>query len=652
MSAQPQQVTTERRSSGERQAVPPPEPPKPVWHVVTVAVLLAALLGMGLLHWTLVSRFGAQTATRAERAAMIAARAAADVATAHGAEGDTLRAAIAAWQKEHPNVRAVRVVNVDNRSFEASSFPEDLREGEVPRQMQRPEKPLYDLGQELRASVEANADEGTKREEEVKVERRPDGTLLIAAPVEKDGAVVGFAQVLGTPEVVAVEAPSFWFALAFALAPFVIVLALSFVLPRRGVLIAIAAAMLVAAIFAYRQWAVGSLIGGARTAEERFVERVIREAAIVARVAPGAEAKARTWDADDKRVPLRVDPEKAVAGEQKAIASASYGIGALALALLFFVGLGAAARTKNALAEHRQAYSYVAPALLGMLLLVFFPFFYGIALSFTGQTIYNVNEPLSEIWTGLQNYKDILSDFDIVRDGAPNYENFYYTLFFTIAWTVANVTIGLTIGLLLALILNTKDLRGKAAYRVLLILPWAIPNYITSLIWKGMFHRQFGVVNQLLAIFGMEPVSWFEHPLTSFAAVVMTNGWLSFPFMMVVSLGALQSISADLYEAARVDGASRWQQFTSITLPSLRPALIPAVILSVVWTFNMFNIIYLVSAGDPAHSTEILITQAYKLAFEQYRYGYAAAYSTIIFAILLIYGVFQSKVTKATEAIA
>ena len=166
-----------------------------------------------------------------------------------------------------------------------------------------------------------------------------------------------------------------------------------------------------------------------------------------------------------------------------------------------------------------------------------------------------------------------------------------------------------------------------------------------------MFHRQFGVINQMLALIGMQPVSWFENPVTSFAALVTTNGWLSFPFMMVVSLGALQSIPADLYEAARVDGATRWQQFRSITLPSLKPALVPAVILSVVWTFNMFNIIYLVSAGEPAHSTEILITQAYKLAFEQYRYGYAAAYSTVIFAILLIYGVFQNRITRATEAI-
>jgi len=216
---------------------------------------------------------------------------------------------------------------------------------------------------------------------------------------------------------------------------------------------------------------------------------------------------------------------------------------------------------------------------------------------------------------------------------------------------VCNVSIGVSVGLVLALILNIKGFKLKRVYRVLLILPWAMPNYITALIFKGMFHQQFGVVNQLLQMVGADPVSWFEKPFTSFIACLTTNAWLSFPFMMVISLGALQSIPSDLYEAARVDGATNWQQFRHITLPSLKPALVPAVILSVVWTFQMFNIIYLVSGGEPAHSTEILVTQAYKLAFEQYRYGYAAAYSTVIFGILLVYGTFQNRMTKATEAI-
>ena len=143
---------------------------------------------------------------------------------------------------------------------------------------------------------------------------------------------------------------------------------------------------------------------------------------------------------------------------------------------------------------------------------------------------------------------------------------------------------------------------------MLLILPWAMPNYITALIWKGMFHQQFGAINRSSSCSAARPSPGSTARSPRSSTVLTTNGWLGFPFMMVVSLGALQSIPADLYEAARVDGASRWQQFRSITLPSLRPALVPAVILSVIWTFNLFNVIYLVSGGEPGSSTEILVT--------------------------------------------
>jgi len=311
-------------------------------------------------------------------------------------------------------------------------------------------------------------------------------------------------------------------------------------------------------------------------------------------------------------------------------------------------------RLASTLSRNRQAYAYVAPALVGMMVLVFYPFSFGIALSFTDSNIYNTNKHLSELWVGLRNYVEILGDFTFAKrtEGGFvfNYLSFYWTLLFNVFWTVTNVVIGVTSGLLLALVLNTRALAFRPVYRVLLILPWAMPNYITALIWKGMFHQQFGVINQVIQAVGLPPVSWFDHPFTSYLAALTTNAWLSFPFMMVVSLGALQSIPADLYEAARVDGASRWQAFRAITLPSLRPALVPAVILSVVWTFNMYNIIYLVTGGEPGGATEILVTQAFKHAFERYRYGYAAAYSTVIFLILLVYGVFQNRVSKATEA--
>jgi arabinogalactan oligomer/maltooligosaccharide transport system permease protein len=558
---------------------------------IAIGVLLAALLAIGVLHWLALRRSSSRSQGQEAEATVTTAQSAAQVAAAQRGEGPGLAPAMAAWMKTQPSVKAYRVVNIDSRSVEASTFAEDLTEGELPRRMVRTEKPLYDLGQTLRTNVETNVEEKTKGNPEFSVERRPDGNVLVAVPFQVDGAVTGFAQILATPVAPKSTAPPLWRAAAFALAPFVVVLLLALFV-RNNIILFIAGLVLLA----------GSIY-------------------LHAAGNPGVHA-----------------------------------VAAAAVLLFVFVGGGFAQTTGRNFVEHRQAYWYIAPAIAGMLLLVFFPFFYGIMLSFTSQNIYSMNEPISNIWIGAKNYVDIITDVNVFKSTPAgrqvNYGNFYWTLTFTVLWTIANVTIGTTVGLMLALVLNTKNLRFKALYRVLLILPWAVPNYITALIWKGMFHQQFGVINQVIQIFGGDPVSWFEKPATSFAAVVTTNGWLSFPFMMVVSLGALQSIPADLYEAARVDGATRWQQFRSITLPSLKPALIPAIILSVVWTFNMFNIIYLVSAGEPAGSTEILITQAYKIAFEQYRYGYAAAYSTVIFAILLIYGVFQNRLTKATESIA
>ncbi|MBI1425686.1 MAG: ABC transporter permease subunit [Gammaproteobacteria bacterium] len=340
---------------------------------------------------------------------------------------------------------------------------------------------------------------------------------------------------------------------------------------------------------------------------------------------------------------------------QDRLTDALRGNAALGAVLLSFVALGYGRRLRLTLIEHKTAYAYTVPAILGMLVLVFFPFAYGVTLSFTDSTLFNESLPLSELWVGLKNFTAILGDFHVIRSTTNgwvvNYQNFYWTLYITVAWTVCNLVIGVSIGLLLALALNTKGLRFTNVYRVLLILPWAIPNYITALTWRGMFHKQYGVINQVIQMFGGEPISWFDNVFTSFITGIATNGWLSFPFMMVITLGGLQAIPQDAYEAARVEGANRWQQFRHITLPYLRPTLIPAIIISVVWTFNMFNIIYLVSGGEPAGSNEILITEAYKIAFEKYQYGYAAAYSVVIFIILLVYGVFQNRVTRATEAI-
>ena len=291
-----------------------------------------------------------------------------------------------------------------------------------------------------------------------------------------------------------------------------------------------------------------------------------------------------------------------------------------------------------------HAYFYVAPSMAGMMLLVFVPFTVGVGLS-----VFD-NDARRYYFVGLQNFTEILL-------GAPGSQvKFYWTLFSTVLWTVTNIILHVSIGLGLALLLKDPMLRFKKVYRVLLVIPWAIPNYITALIWKGMFNKEFGAVNQILGVvqgwLGMTPsgVDWLGGSFGSaFAANLITNTWLGFPFMMVVSLGALQSIPTELYEAADMDGATRWQQFRHITLPLLKPALFPAIILGTIWTFNMFNVIYLVSGGGPNNSTEILITDAYRAFAVLNRHGLAAAYSVIIFLILFVYTIMTNRVTKATE---
>lgn len=299
-------------------------------------------------------------------------------------------------------------------------------------------------------------------------------------------------------------------------------------------------------------------------------------------------------------------------------------------------------KTYGERSAHRVAYTYMMPTLLSVGLLVFVPFSLGVALSF-------MRHHQGEFtWVGLSHFIDILAASDYPLSHPLN---FYFTLAVTLFWTASNVLLHTSIGLSLALLLNRKGLRLKGVYRALLIIPWAIPNYITALIWKGMFNQQYGLINKVLAVLGIEPVSWMGSFWGAMAANISTNTWLGFPFMMVVTLGALQSIPQDLYEAARLAGASKWQTFKSITLPLLKPALLPAVILGSVWTFNMFNIIYLVSAGQPGGATDILITEAYRWAFEQDRYGYAAAYSLIIFLILLGYARLTQKMTQAAEEV-
>ena len=309
------------------------------------------------------------------------------------------------------------------------------------------------------------------------------------------------------------------------------------------------------------------------------------------------------------------------------------------LALLLGLCVDPLAAVLAALRKDPAPYLYVGPALLGTAVLVLVPFAVGVGLSFVDR---------GGEFVGLDHYGEVVRT---AMDPSSS-THFGRTLAMTLLWTLLNVALHVSIGLALALVLNRPKLRGRAIYRLLLIVPWAVPSYITALTWKWLFNTQYGPLNAMLATMGIDPVDWLGQSVTTnFVANLATNVWLGFPFMMVISLGALQSIPTELYEAADIDGASAWQKFRHVTLPLLRPALFPAVILGTIWTFNAFNVIYLVSGGGPEHKTDILITEAYYAFAVLRRTGLAAAYSVLIFLLLLGYTLITQRKTRATEAV-
>ncbi|HEX37932.1 MAG TPA: extracellular solute-binding protein [Candidatus Cloacimonetes bacterium] len=289
--------------------------------------------------------------------------------------------------------------------------------------------------------------------------------------------------------------------------------------------------------------------------------------------------------------------------------------------------------TKNA----RFAVFMAVPASIILFGVVIYPFFYNIVLSFSNMNMTNVNS-----WTiiGLGQYIKVFS------------EKIFYSVFFkTVIWTVVNVFFHVTLGVFLAVLLN-RHLPGKSIIRVLLILPWAVPEYITALTWRGMFMYDTGAINLILHKLGIPAVHWLSAPTTAFIASMVTNIWLGVPFMMIIALGGLQSIPKELYEAAEIDGASGWKKFWNVTVPLLKPVMIPAITLGIVWTFNKLTVIWLVTnGGQPADKSHILVSYVYRAAFNLYRYGYAAAFSMIIFFILVIFSVTFMRKTHVAEKV-
>lgn len=325
---------------------------------------------------------------------------------------------------------------------------------------------------------------------------------------------------------------------------------------------------------------------------------------------------------------------------------------------------------RETIKQSRIAWLYILPSAILMAVISVFPQLFEVWMSFTDFRIKNLRfnifnaatwDKFGPTWVGLDNYVKIITG----KLALENFD-FWRLLSFNIVWTVVNVVFHVVLGVLIALALNQKNLIGRRFYRAIFVLPWAMPGYIAALTWRNMFDDRFGAINQLLGIinntFGTSfatNIRWLTDSFSPFGitllplpfyAVLLTNIWLGWPFMTVVATGALQSIPNELYEAAGMDGANAWQRFWNVTVPMIRPAMVPAIMLGTIWTFNNFNVIYFVTKGEPFGRTEILVTQAFKLVYEQRLYGVAAAFSIIVFFVLLIITLLNNRVTRATEA--
>ncbi len=248
---------------------------------------------------------------------------------------------------------------------------------------------------------------------------------------------------------------------------------------------------------------------------------------------------------------------------------------------------------------------------------------------------------------GFDNYVRIFTDSRISSD-------FFSIFAWTLVFAVLSVATTFFLGLILAVVLNDPRMKGQRTYRSILLLPYAIPGFISLLIWSGFFNTDFGLINELTGL----SVNWFGDPTTAKIAVLLTNLWLGFPYMFLVATGALQAVPSELKEAASIDGASGWTQFRKVTLPLVMVSVAPLLVASFAFNFNNFNAIQLLTEGGPftpanptAGGTDILISYTYRLAFgtSAQQIGFASAISVILFILTGVLAAIQFRGTRALE---
>jgi multiple sugar transport system permease protein len=275
--------------------------------------------------------------------------------------------------------------------------------------------------------------------------------------------------------------------------------------------------------------------------------------------------------------------------------------------------------------EARFGFLLVMPALTLLAAVYIYPLIYNVDLSFSR---WNLSPPSPKEYVGLKNYLDLFSSEVFSKV-------FYNTLFFT----VVSVHLEFILGLGLALLLN-QNIKGKNVIITVLALPMMIAPVVAALTWRWVYAYDYGILNfSLNKLFGVEPILWLSSKDIAMYSVIIADVWITTPFMLLIIYAGLQMIPTELYEAARIDGASSWQMFRNVTLPSLKGVLIVALMIRTIDAFTkLFDVVYVLTGGGPAYATEVLPTYAYKVGLSFFRLGSGAAITmiTLMVAAMMI----------------
>lgn len=284
-------------------------------------------------------------------------------------------------------------------------------------------------------------------------------------------------------------------------------------------------------------------------------------------------------------------------------------------------------------------YLFVLPGILFLLCFIAFPIFYNLLISFQNVTIMNLNG--EHEFVGLSNYLQIFQD-----------PLFGTSLINSVTFTALCIVFQFSIGFALALFFN-KKFPGRDIFRSVMLIAWMLPMIITGTLFQWLLAGDHGIVNHFLQFIGMinGPVYWLTETNTALYSVILANVWVGIPFNMIILLAALQTLPSDLYEAATIDGANKFQQFCKITLPLLKPTILILIMLGVIYTFKVFDLILIMTGGGPGDATTVLPFYAYRLAFHTFNFSLGATVASLMFIILLILAVIYLFLMRKEEKI-